>query len=84
MRVMFHQLDLQLHNMGKLTFTPSPAIFGKYEIVNTAFPVYNSKWGNFDFRDISEAEAAFLVEKGSIYIQPVKLPLAGGKKSSKV
>lgn len=68
--------------MNKLTFEPSAEIQGKYEIVNTVYPVFYSVYGVFDFRYITEKEAAFLVEKGCLYIHPVGEPPAGTKKKS--
>ena len=55
--------------MGKLTFTPSPAIEGKFEIVNTEFPIYHSKIGEIDFRTISIEQAEELVKTESRYIK---------------
>lgn len=58
----------------KLNFDLSPAIAGKYEVVNTSFPVYHHKLGQFDFRTITEEDAKLLAEAGSMYIRPIKIP----------
>ncbi len=57
----------------KLSFIPSPAISGKFEIVNTIHPIYHSKIGKFDFRTITEEDAGELVKSGSDYIKAIKV-----------
>lgn len=57
----------------ELNFTPSPAIAGKFEIVNTVHPIYHSKIGKFDFRTITEEQAEELIKSGSDYIKAIKV-----------
>jgi len=54
-----------------LTFTPSPALDGKFKIVNTTVPIYHSKIGKFDLRTISAEDALRLVKSGSNYIKAI-------------
>lgn len=58
--------------MEKLNFEPSPAIKGKYKIVNTSFPIYHSKIGKIDFREITLDQAKALEEMKDPYIQKEK------------
>lgn len=58
--------------MAKLPFVVSPAIAGKFEVINTESPLLYSRIGLVDFRNISLEKAVLLFESGSRYIKKVK------------
>lgn len=58
----------------QLTFEPSPDIAGKFEIVNTSFPIFRTAWATYDFRTITVAEAAYLESTGAPYIRKIEKP----------
>lgn len=67
--------------MNKLSFTPSPAIEGKFRVVNTHMPMLHSRIGLIDFRIISEEQAQALVDYGCIYIEVIPAKKLKAQKS---
>lgn len=55
--------------MSMLSFIPSPAIEGKYRIVNTHMPILHSRIGLIDFRAITLEQAEKLVAAGTRYLE---------------
>lgn len=67
--------------MNKIEYTLSPAIEGKFEVVNTHLPIIiHPKLGSVDFRTITEEKADELVKVGTRYLVKVEKSL---KKNSK-
>lgn len=64
--------------MGKVNWKISPEIEGKYEVVNTSFPILESRIGRVDLRKITLREAERIVELGSRYLR--KIPARKDKK----
>lgn len=51
-----------------LSFEPSPAIEGRFRVVNTHLPILHSKIGKIDFRTITLEQAEALVSAGTSYL----------------
>lgn len=69
----------------KTNFTPSPALDGKFKVVNTDLPILlNTKIGDIDLRTISLEDAERLYKLDSYYLQklPEKKVIANTKKNS--
>ncbi|MGJ1295539.1 hypothetical protein ACR777_15135 [Sphingobacterium spiritivorum] len=57
--------------MKKLDWQVSPAIAGHYEVVNTTFPILESRIGRIDFRVITLDQANRIHELGSRYLKKI-------------
>lgn len=58
--------------MEKLTFIPSPALEGKYKVINTAYPILHSRIGDLDLRIITLDQADQLIKAGTRYLKAIK------------
>lgn len=58
--------------MNKLEFELSPAIAGKFEVINTTSPILESRIGRVDFRTITLEKAEELVKAGTRCLKAVK------------
>ncbi len=66
--------------MNKLSFIPSPAIEGKFRVINTHMPKLHSRIGEIDFRVITLEQAEKLVKAGTRYLEAI--PAKKNKKPS--
>jgi len=55
----------------KKQFTLSPALEGKFEVINTTSPVLHSRIGDVDFRTMTVDQAEQLVKAGTDYLRAV-------------